>query len=68
MGIDFGNNLYQAEIDYLYESEWAHSAEDILWRRTKQGLRLSQAQVARVAGYMVGKCSEDNSYPQAKAG
>src|SRR5262249_38413946 len=33
----FGN-LYQAELDYLRNEEWAKSADDILWRRTKLGL------------------------------
>ena len=36
-------DLYQKEIDYCYEHEWAHSMEDILWRRTKVGLKLINA-------------------------
>ena len=32
--------LYAAEIDYLRRIEWARSAEDILWRRSKLGLHL----------------------------
>ncbi len=35
LGIHFGQGLYQCEVDYLYEQEWARSAEDILLRRTK---------------------------------
>jgi len=33
--------LYEAEIRYLRREEWARTAEDILWRRTKLGLHLS---------------------------
>ncbi|MCB1537954.1 MAG: glycerol-3-phosphate dehydrogenase [Rhodospirillales bacterium] len=38
LGRDFGAGLYEAEIAYLCEAEWARTAEDILWRRTKLGL------------------------------
>ena len=39
LGRHFGAGLTQAEVRYLVEAEWAHSAEDILWRRTRLGLR-----------------------------
>lgn len=38
LGQDYGNHLYQQEIDFLKATEWAQSMEDILWRRTKLGL------------------------------
>jgi glycerol-3-phosphate dehydrogenase len=38
-------NLHQAELDYLRRDEWAVSAEDILWRRTKLGLVASENEV-----------------------
>jgi glycerol-3-phosphate dehydrogenase len=38
LGHDFGQGLYQREVDYLIQYEWAKKAEDILWRRTKLGL------------------------------
>lgn len=38
LGEDFGGGLYEAELEYLYEQEWAYTPEDILWRRTKLGL------------------------------
>ncbi len=41
LGQHFGANLYQREVDYLVENEWAKTAEDILWRRTKLGLNFS---------------------------
>ncbi|MFK8080017.1 MAG: glycerol-3-phosphate dehydrogenase [Granulosicoccus sp.] len=38
LGHHFGGPLYQSEVDYLIEHEWARSAADILWRRSKKGL------------------------------
>lgn len=45
LGYYFGATLYEKEINYLIKHEWAKTAEDILWRRTKQGLYLSSEQV-----------------------
>ena len=52
LGRDFGGGLTGAEVDYLRQTEWAVSAEDILWRRTKLGLRLDAAQQAALADYL----------------
>jgi glycerol-3-phosphate dehydrogenase len=52
LGEAFGAELYAREIDYLVEHEWAASAEDVLWRRTKAGLYMTPAQRAAVARYM----------------
>jgi glycerol-3-phosphate dehydrogenase len=41
LGQDFGGGLYRLEIDYLTQNEWALTAEDILWRRTKCGLAMT---------------------------
>ena len=41
LGEDLGGGLYGAEIDYLVSQEWAQTAEDILWRRSKMGLHVS---------------------------
>jgi glycerol-3-phosphate dehydrogenase len=43
LGQRFGADLYQAEVDYLIDFEWARTAEDILWRRSKLGLRFDAA-------------------------
>jgi glycerol-3-phosphate dehydrogenase len=45
MGRDFGADLTEAEVRYLVRSEWARSAEDILWRRSRLGLRLGSSAV-----------------------
>jgi glycerol-3-phosphate dehydrogenase len=40
MGNEIASGLYEAEVDYLMRLEWATSAADILWRRSKLGLHL----------------------------
>lgn len=45
LGPDFGAGLYRAEVDYLVAHEYARTAQDVLFRRTKLGLRLNPAQV-----------------------
>ena len=40
-GRDLGAGLTEAEVDYLVEHEWARTADDILWRRSKLGLRVA---------------------------
>ncbi|MBA4162439.1 MAG: glycerol-3-phosphate dehydrogenase [Novosphingobium sp.] len=57
LGRLFGSGLTQAEVDYLGAHEWAVSAEDVLWRRTKLGLRLDAAQRAALAEYLGGQAS-----------
>jgi glycerol-3-phosphate dehydrogenase len=52
MGEDFGGGLTAREVDWLVSHEWARTADDILWRRTKLGLVLNNAQQARLAAYL----------------
>jgi glycerol-3-phosphate dehydrogenase len=52
LGAEFGAGLTQAEIDYLIAREFALTAEDILWRRSKLGLHLSPVQRDRVGAYL----------------
>ncbi|HUW36177.1 MAG TPA: glycerol-3-phosphate dehydrogenase [Rhodocyclaceae bacterium] len=49
LGRDFGGGLYERELRYFVEHEWARSVEDIVWRRSKAGLALSEAQLAELA-------------------
>ncbi|KTC78334.1 glycerol-3-phosphate dehydrogenase [Legionella brunensis] len=53
LGYDFGNGLYQAEVDYLCREEWACSCEDILWRRTKLGLNFSPENIETLNEYLL---------------
>jgi glycerol-3-phosphate dehydrogenase len=52
LGEDFGADLTEREIAYLRNEEWASTAEDVLWRRTKCGLPMTPAQRERVAAFM----------------
>ncbi len=49
LGEDFGNGLTAREVAYFVREEWARSADDVLWRRSKCGLGMTDAQCARVA-------------------
>ncbi len=52
LGIDFGAGLSQREVDYLVENEWAETAEDILWRRSKLGLHVGEEGRAALEAYL----------------
>ncbi|MDH3673534.1 MAG: glycerol-3-phosphate dehydrogenase [Gammaproteobacteria bacterium] len=52
LGDHFGSDLYQREVDYLIATEWACTVDDIIWRRTKLGLRLSAQGIDRLGSYL----------------
>jgi glycerol-3-phosphate dehydrogenase len=52
LGDVFGADLTAREIDYLMREEWAETAEDVLWRRSKLGLRVSEGDAARLEAHM----------------
>lgn len=52
MGEVFAGDLSAREVDYLIAEEFARTAEDILWRRTKVGLHATPEQVARLEAYV----------------
>jgi glycerol-3-phosphate dehydrogenase len=54
LGRDFGSGLTEAELCFLARNEWARTGEDVLWRRTKLGLKLTEAQRAAVDRAMAG--------------
>lgn len=49
LGRHYGQGLYQVELDYLRQNEWAMTADDVLWRRTKLGLHMTAAERQSVA-------------------
>ncbi|MBA57376.1 MAG: glycerol-3-phosphate dehydrogenase [Pseudomonadales bacterium] len=53
MGTHFGAGLFQREVDFLIEQEWANSLEDIIWRRSKLGLRLNEQEKLGLHEYLV---------------
>ncbi len=52
LGHDFGAGLSACEVKWLMVHEWAQTAEDVLWRRTKCGLRMEADQVAALEIWM----------------
>jgi len=52
LGPVFGADLTEAELRYLVHTEWARTAEDVVWRRSKLGLRMTAAEVAAVDAAM----------------
>jgi len=55
LGRDFGAGLTEAEVLYLMREEWAEEAADILWRRSKLGLRFSPDQAAALEAFLAAR-------------
>ena len=60
LGEHLGDGLYEAELDYLRRHEWAVTATDILWRRSKLGLHVGEDTVARLEAWL-GQSAEEAS-------
>ena len=54
LGRDFGATLTEAELRWLMSREYARTAEDVIWRRSKLGLRLSAEEIAEIEAFMSG--------------
>lgn len=52
LGIAFSSDLYQKEVEYLIQHEWAITSDDILWRRTKLGLLFSKDQEIKLKTWL----------------
>lgn len=63
LGRLFGADLFEAEVRYLMENEWAITAQDVLWRRTKLGLGLTSSEVAALESFM--KSAGGNAHAHA---
>jgi glycerol-3-phosphate dehydrogenase len=64
LGEHIGGGLYTREVDYLCREEWATTAHDILWRRTKLGLFTTAAEQQKLADYL-GKLEQNRSKIEA---
>ena len=51
-GQHFGHGLTEREVDHLIRNEWAQNAQDILWRRTKLGLRMTQDEQLQLENHL----------------
>lgn len=52
LGRHFGGYLYETEVRYLVRDEWAVESDDVLWRRTKEGLHMTADERAAFAKWM----------------
>ncbi|MGB8818571.1 MAG: glycerol-3-phosphate dehydrogenase [Rhizobiaceae bacterium] len=52
LGPQFGPDLTGAEVEYLVRNEWATTADDVLWRRTKAGLGIDAEAVTRLQDFI----------------
>ena len=52
LGTHFGGDLYEAEVRHLMDNEWAQSADDVLWRRTRKGLGMPDGTQEKLAEWM----------------
>jgi glycerol-3-phosphate dehydrogenase len=66
LGRDFGAGLSEREVEYLMRVEWAECAEDVVWRRTKLGLRLSGDEVAALDRFIAGRLADGGPRLKAK--
>ena len=57
LGQHFGAGLYEAELDYLYQYEWATTLEAVIWRRTKLGLWLEEDACQQIARWLDNKAA-----------
>lgn len=55
LGQHFGAGLYEAEVRFLMEEEWAQTADDVLWRRSKLGLSLTAAEQKILTGWIAAR-------------
>ena len=68
LGPDFGATLTGREVAWMMQREYARSAEDVVWRRTRLGLRLSADQIAALEAWMVEAATQDDATtPPAKS-
>ncbi|MBN8963729.1 MAG: glycerol-3-phosphate dehydrogenase [Rhizobiales bacterium] len=64
LGRAFGATLTEREVDYLMTQEWARSAEDVVWRRSKLGLQMSAADIAMLEAWMKAALMTKEQAPQ----
>ncbi len=57
LGEDFGAGLTEVEVAWLMDNEFATTAADVVWRRSKLGLRMTKEQIARLDSWMQTRTS-----------
>lgn len=66
LGRDFGATLTEAEVRWLIAREYARAPEDVIWRRSKLGLRMSRDEVVALAGFMAAAQTDGAASPAAE--
>ena len=61
LGQFFGTTLSEAEIRYLMRTEWATTVEDVIWRRSKLGLKLTKSEIQNLTQFMLEQSSGNTS-------
>jgi glycerol-3-phosphate dehydrogenase len=64
LGRGFGGTLTESEVRYLISYEWACTAEDIVWRRSKLGLRMSAAEIAALDEWLTADRAQTGRPPR----
>ena len=67
MGEHFGAGLYEREISHMLTDEWAFTAEDVLWRRSKCGLMMASPERERVTAYVAHRTGQQPATKTAPA-
>jgi glycerol-3-phosphate dehydrogenase len=65
LGLAFGAGLTAREVDYLMDHEWAQYTDDVLWRRSKLGLRLGPIEVSLLDAYMQARKAKRAAVPHS---
>ncbi len=68
LGKNYGDGIYEAEIVYMARYEWARTAEDVLWRRSKLGLRASPATEKNLAAAIQSMNKEEEGGNEKSSG
>ena len=55
LGMHFGPSLSEAELEYLVNNEWARNVDDVLWRRSKLGLWVTQSEQEQLNNWLIAK-------------
>ncbi len=66
MGKAFGASLTEREIVWLMEKEYARTAEDVVWRRSRLGLRMSKAEIGDLDTWMKDARASDGPIANAQ--
>ncbi len=67
-GESFGADLSEREVRYLIDNEWARRGEDVLWRRSKLGLRMGGEEAERLDAWMRASQAETRTAAVASGG